>query len=168
MIATLCKLAWLDCRCPECTRKPQTVCKSPKFVTVLTCCGLCRVGKLVEVCIERVRLCVKAANLLHLTCHFISLAFKPYLRLLTSILLAKARTMDPAITGARLRDGGFVVMHGAPKGTLVGIDTASWAATDDFCGFKMIPPGVHFVTFGCVQVSQFPQLDPFECVSHAS
>lgn len=50
----------------------------------------------------------------------------------------------------RLASGGFVVMAGAPAGTVVGIDTASWAVTEGFTGFKLIPPGVHFVSFGWV------------------
>ena len=49
-----------------------------------------------------------------------------------------------------LQDGGCILLVGAPQQTIVGIDLAGWAVSDDFMGFKMVPPGPHFISISCV------------------
>lgn len=39
------------------------------------------------------------------------------------------------------------IFTGVPRGTEFGIDYKSWNVDSEFCGLKMIPPGVHFVYF---------------------
>ncbi|KAI6176358.1 AAR2 splicing factor-like protein [Aphelenchoides bicaudatus] len=43
-------------------------------------------------------------------------------------------------------NGGFVIIQGLPKNIEVGIDYRTFIATEKFLGFKMISPGLHFLT----------------------
>ena len=47
--------------------------------------------------------------------------------------------------------GATVLLLGVPKGTEVGVDLAAWRADDKFMGFKMIVPGIHWVSYACVR-----------------
>ncbi len=48
-----------------------------------------------------------------------------------------------------LQQGGCILMSGAPAETIIGLDLAAWAVNTTFCGFKMVPPGPHFLSISC-------------------
>ena len=55
--------------------------------------------------------------------------------------------MDPNTARELFEAGGIVVLLDVPIGTECGIDRASGTIGPKFRGFKMIPPGVHFVHY---------------------
>eukprot|EP00092_Neocalanus_flemingeri_P029465 GFUD01031995.1.p1 GENE.GFUD01031995.1~~GFUD01031995.1.p1 ORF type:complete len:396 (+),score=120.40 GFUD01031995.1:36-1223(+) len=61
--------------------------------------------------------------------------------------------MDPAVARRLLVEGATVVLLGVPAGTQVGVDVTSWNVGEQFMGVKMIPPGLHFVYYSAVNVT---------------
>ena len=61
----------------------------------------------------------------------------------------------------RLQNGGCIVLAGAPAGTIVSVDLAGWAVSATFMGFKMVPPGPHFIS-----VSYVNEARVFTCLVH--
>jgi hypothetical protein len=55
--------------------------------------------------------------------------------------------LEPAHAARLQRDGSVVVCVGVPPGTEVGIDMGCWEVGERFRGFKMVPPGVHYVYY---------------------
>ena len=68
------------------------------------------------------------------------------------IMAAASRTeqMPQADAWRLLQSGGCVTLVGAPQEPVVGIDLAGWSVTDECMGFKMVPPGPHFISVSCV------------------
>ena len=64
------------------------------------------------------------------------------------------RDMDPAVAKKLFKEGASIVLLDVPPGTEFGIDMNSWNVGDKFMGIKMIPPGIHFVYYSPVNVSQ--------------
>jgi len=62
--------------------------------------------------------------------------------------------MDPEVAKKLFKEGAAVVLIDVPPGTEFGIDINSWNIGDKFMGIKMIPPGIHFVYYSSVNVSQ--------------
>ena len=60
--------------------------------------------------------------------------------------------MDQATARRLFEDGGTLVFLEVPPGTEFGIDYNSWNVGTEFRGVKMIPPGVHFVFYGYVEI----------------
>jgi len=58
--------------------------------------------------------------------------------------------IDPEITRRLLIEGGTLVFLNVPTGTEFGIDLNSWNVGEKFKGVKMIPPGLHYITYGAV------------------
>ncbi|GAB6025434.1 a1-alpha2 repression [Chamberlinius hualienensis] len=54
---------------------------------------------------------------------------------------------DPALAGNLLVQGATAVFLNVPRGTEFGIDLCSWHTDKNFKGFKMIPPGIHFLYY---------------------
>jgi len=61
---------------------------------------------------------------------------------------------DPNVAKKLMVEGGTLVLLGVPAGTEVGIDANSWNTGEKFMGVKMIPPGVHFVYYSSVNLSE--------------
>ncbi|XP_063236961.1 protein AAR2 homolog [Bacillus rossius redtenbacheri] len=55
--------------------------------------------------------------------------------------------MDQDLARRLFAEGGFFVCLGVPAGTELGIDMKVWTTREDFRGVKMIPPGVHYVSW---------------------
>ncbi|MFH4980987.1 hypothetical protein AB6A40_007696 [Gnathostoma spinigerum] len=55
--------------------------------------------------------------------------------------------MPPELALHLFENGGFLIFTGVPQNTEFGIDYKSWTVGPNFCGLKMIPPGVHFIYF---------------------
>ena len=62
--------------------------------------------------------------------------------------------MDPEVAKKLFKEGASIVLIDVPAGTEFGIDMNSWNVGDKFMGIKMIPPGIHFVYYSPVNVSQ--------------
>ena len=61
---------------------------------------------------------------------------------------------DPEVTRKLYKEGASLVLLEVPPGTEVGVDMNSWNVGEKFLGIKMIPPGVHFVYYSPVNISQ--------------
>lgn len=55
--------------------------------------------------------------------------------------------MDAEEAKKLLFEGATVVMLDAPSNLEVGIDGVSWHVGPKFRGLKMIPPGLHFISY---------------------
>ncbi|XP_015234733.1 PREDICTED: protein AAR2 homolog [Cyprinodon variegatus] len=55
--------------------------------------------------------------------------------------------MDPDLARRLFEEGATLVLLGVPQGTELGIDCKSWQVGPRFKGVKMIPPGLHFLSF---------------------
>lgn len=66
--------------------------------------------------------------------------------------LTRCGSMDPDQALRLTQSGGMLLLMDVPRGTEVGIDYQSWLTDSHFGGFKMIPPGIHWVFFRCVIV----------------
>ena len=62
--------------------------------------------------------------------------------------------MDPAVAQKLFKEGAAIVIIDVPLGTEIGIDMNSWNVGEKFMGIKMIPPGIHFVYYSSVNMSQ--------------
>ena len=58
--------------------------------------------------------------------------------------------MEPEITKRAFQDGAILIALDVPEGTEFGIDYKSWNVGPLFKGIKMIPPGLHFVSYSSV------------------
>ncbi|CAE7933669.1 AAR2 [Symbiodinium sp. KB8] len=58
--------------------------------------------------------------------------------------------IDPAVALQLAKHGGSLLCLDVPPGTQIGIDLATYTVGGKFKGIKMIPPGVHFVSFAAV------------------
>lgn len=77
-----------------------------------------------------------------------------------SICTTSTSDMPPEIANCLYENGAFLVFSGVPRGTEFGIDYKSWHVDSEFCGLKMIPPGVHFIYFS---VNTAPRIGFFHC-----
>ena len=57
---------------------------------------------------------------------------------------------DEEMANKLYKEGGFLVLLGVPKGTVVGLDLKYWQVSDSFMGFKMVPEGTHFLYYSYV------------------
>ncbi|XP_049609619.1 protein AAR2 homolog [Syngnathus scovelli] len=55
--------------------------------------------------------------------------------------------MDPDVARRLFEEGATLVLLGVPQGTEFGIDCKSWKVGPRFQGIKMIPPGLHFISY---------------------
>lgn len=62
--------------------------------------------------------------------------------------------IDPAVAKKLFKEGAALVLIDLPPGTEFGIDMNSWNIGEKFMGIKMIPPGIHFVYYSSVNLSQ--------------
>lgn len=58
-----------------------------------------------------------------------------------------APDMDPETAKVLFEQGAMVVMIGFPEGAEFGIDYNSWIVGPNFKGVKMIPAGIHFISY---------------------
>ena len=61
--------------------------------------------------------------------------------------LCKHTSMNPGLAEVLFREGATLFVLDLPEGSEFGIDFNSWNVGPNFCGMKMIPPGVHFVYY---------------------
>ena len=62
--------------------------------------------------------------------------------------------MDASVAKKLFKEGASLVLIDVPLGTELGIDMNSWNVGEKFMGIKMIPPGIHFVYYSSVNLSQ--------------
>ncbi|XP_018333929.1 protein AAR2 homolog [Agrilus planipennis] len=62
--------------------------------------------------------------------------------------------MDQNKARSLLREGAILVLLDVPEGTEMGIDLKVWNTEENFRGFKMIPPGLHFIFYSCVSKTE--------------
>ena len=48
------------------------------------------------------------------------------------------------------KEGAFLILLDVPHGTEFGIDWKTWTTAERFKGLKMIPPGIHFISYNAV------------------
>jgi A1 cistron-splicing factor AAR2 len=55
--------------------------------------------------------------------------------------------LDPETAKSLASSGACVVMLDVPQGTVVGVDQQAFAVGPKYKGLKMVPPGVHFLSW---------------------
>eukprot|EP00877_Chromochloris_zofingiensis_P000739 jgi/Chrzof1/10666/Cz05g07160.t1 len=81
-------------------------------------------------------------------------------------------TLDADSARQLASNGAAVLLLGIPQGTLIGVDQQVFAAGPKFAGIKMLPPGVHLISYQAAgtpgqfapAVSTFKYLNPKEVV----
>ncbi|XP_074601394.1 protein AAR2 homolog [Brevipalpus obovatus] len=68
--------------------------------------------------------------------------------------------MDPDLAKRLVEEGSYFLLLDFPLGSSVGIDLSEYNAGEKFKGFKMIPPGLHFIHFSAVSSDDFRQSAP--------
>ena len=65
-------------------------------------------------------------------------------------VLGENTDLDPDLAKKLWEEGAFFVLTGMPARTQFGIDLISWHVGEKFLGLKMIPPGLHYISYRLV------------------
>lgn len=68
--------------------------------------------------------------------------------------------IDPDLAKRLVEEGSYFVLLDFPLGSSIGIDLSEYNVGEKFKGFKMIPPGLHFIHFSAVSSDDFRRSAP--------
>lgn len=63
------------------------------------------------------------------------------------LLVTKTPEMDPQTAKVLFEQGAMFIIMDFPEGAEFSIDYNTWTVGSNFKGVKMIPPGIHFISF---------------------